>query len=94
MGSYDDNDSDNELQRNGSPTPPFIETLQASPQFEDLCSKLIPMYNRLVDVFRAVDDRDEQFNLPEIVVVGSQVFYSYTFMMLRVQNCSIYIRGL
>lgn len=74
MATYEDYESVNDLEDNASPIPPTVnETLQTSEPVDDLCSNLIPMYNRLVDVFRVVDDRDNEFNLPEIVVVGSQV---------------------
>lgn len=73
MTNHDDNDSENEIQINGSNTPPINEILHPPTRSEDLCSILIPMHNNLVDIFSAVDNRDEEFNLPEIVVVGSQV---------------------
>ncbi len=65
-------DSDSEVQDD----IPVFEYLTSSQQTEDLCSKLILMHNRLIDVFGAVDSRDEEFNLPEIVVVGTQVLFN------------------
>lgn len=69
-----DSDTENPINDGSTLSTPINDILNMSQEREDLCSKLIPMHNRLSDVFGAVDNRDEEFNLPEIVVVGPQVF--------------------
>lgn len=69
--NYDQNDSDSER---GNGAKSFEDQLFKAQAREDLCAKLIPMYNNLMDVFSAVDDPAEELSLPEIVVVGSQVY--------------------
>lgn len=70
-------ESDDERQNNDLPKPSVNEIIQSPQQVEDLCTKVIPMYNRLVDVLRAVGDPEDELNLPRIVVVGSQVSKAY-----------------